>query len=431
MSALAKLLSVFGYSISGSDQKRSAYTDGLPFYGVKVFVGERCPPPLLQADCVVYTDAVPDLDEELAMARRLNKPIYRRAELLKIVCEAFQTVVAVAGSHGKTTCASMCAHVLKSVGAPFAAHIGGEDIALGNFWFSGEEYFVTEACEYKKNLLNLRSDVGILLNVDQDHMECYRGEADLVSTFATYCKNSAVAFVCADDVHAKAFGEYPSFGIDNPVADYRAVKLRAVGERYTFTVEEYGKAVCRVTLNAVGRCNVYNALAAFAAMRCLGFSVEEVGRGVQAFTAVKRRFEKIGEYRGCAFLCDYAHHPKEILSTVATAQGICRGALYVVFQPHTYSRTKLLWQDFLSVLGGIQNLAIYPTFAAREAFDEVGSGKRLAESVGCLYIESAPVLKTWLKQTVKEGDLVLFLGAGDIYHAAKYVLSDLLGLQTP
>ncbi len=426
MSALAKYLSVCGYSVSGSDGVRGEETENLAFYGIKVYIGadgERAE--LCGADTVVYTDAIPADHVELAKAVELNKRLLSRAELLRIVCENFPRVIAVAGSHGKTTCTSMCAHVLKTAQVPFTAHIGGEDLAFGNFHSTGGEYLVTEACEYKKNLLKIKADTAILLNIDRDHMECYENESELIACFGEYCKNAKTAFVCADDEKCKKLGDFPSFGIRNTLADYRATELRAIGERYSFTVEEYGKALCRVRLKAIGRCNVYNALAAFAATRSFGIDEREIRKGLETFEAVKRRFERIGSYHGASFVCDYAHHPREISATIATAAGVCKGRLYVVFQPHTYSRTKLLMREFVEVLRPIADLMIYKTFPAREKYDEEGSAEMLARNVGSLYSENVYVLRTWLKKTVREGDMVLFLGAGDIYYAAQYLLKEM------
>ncbi len=427
MSALAKLLSVRGYEVSGSDAVKGEETDALAFYGVKVYIGvDENREALLSAQTVVYTDAISVDNAELKKARALGKRIYSRAEFLGLLCEEFSTVIAVAGSHGKTTCTAMCAHVLKYLGVPFTAHIGGEDGTFGNFYSSGSEYFLTEACEYKKNILKISAHVAVLLNIDEDHMECYDGEKDLLGSFYGYCAKAKTAFVCADDIRAANLGEFSTFGIRSMLADYRATNLRAVGEKYSFTVEEYGKPLCRVRLNAIGRCNVYNALAAFAAMRSLGFDEREIAKGLENFTAVKRRFEKIGSYHGASFICDYAHHPREIVSTLKTAEGVCRGELYVVFQPHTYSRTRLLLKEFVAALRPIKNLMIYKTYPARERYDEAGSSRRLVSAVGgCLYAENVYALKTWIKKTVKEGDTVLFLGAGDIYYAAQYVVRDL------
>ena len=427
MSALAKFLSSCGYEVFGSDAQRSENTESLAFYGVKVYIGvEENRAELAQADLVAYTDAISWEHKELSKAKQLAKKLCSRADLLEIVCKEFNNVIAVAGSHGKTTCTSMCTHILKAAEVPFTAHIGGDDSVFGNFHSTGEEYFITEACEYKKNLLKVPADVAILLNIDKDHMECYNGEQDLINSFRLYCEKAKTAFVCADDEKCVNLGEFGTFGIENPLADYRATQLRAYKEKYSFTVEEYGKPLCRVRLNSIGRCNVYNALAAFAAMRSLGFNEKEICKGLERFTAVKRRFEKLGEYMGAAFICDYAHHPREISATIRTAEGVCRGDLYVVFQPHTYSRTRLLMKEFISVLRPIKNLMLYKTFPAREKYDAAGSAEALSRAVGnCLYAENVYVLKTWLKKTIREGDTVLFLGAGDIYYAAQFLLNEL------
>lgn len=428
MSALAKLTRCIGYQVSGSDLVLGEEVEKLQKAGVRVRTGAFSGEPseeLKNADAVAYTDAVPETDGELIFARAAGKLIIKRSELLALVCRKFSFTTAVAGSHGKTTCTAMCAHILKSARVPFAAHIGGEDIRLGNFYINGFEHFVTEACEYKKNLLTLRPDRAILLNIDLDHMECYDGEEDLVNTFKSYCRNAKTAFVCADDKRSERLGDFPTFGIKNPFADYRAVDWKHAGEKYSFTVLEYGRELCRVKLSCVGWCNIYNALAAFAAMRSYGFDEREIVSGLEEFTAVKRRYEEIGKYRGGSFICDYAHHPKEIASTLATAASAAKRNLFVVFQPHTYSRTKLLMEEFAKVLTPVKNLVIYKTYPARERYDEEGSAHTLAKRVGSLYAENIVALKTFLEKSVKEGDEVLFLGAGDIYYAAKFLLKEL------
>ena len=426
MSALAQFLRDCGYFVCGSDAAKGEQVEKLYAKGIPVFFGVDCTrPQLLEADAVVYTDAISKENGELQTAKEKGKKLYSRAELLAVVCEEFPNVIAVAGSHGKTTCTSMCAHIFRYLNVPFTAHIGGEDAQLGNYFSSGREYLLTEACEYKKNLLKLPKNVAVLLNIDKDHMECYDGEQDLEDCFHQYCKQAETAFVCGDDEKCKGWGEVQTFAIQNPLADYRAIDIRAVGERYAFTVEEYGKALCRVRLNAVGRCNIYNALAAFAAARSFGFEGESIAQGLGCFTAVKRRFEKIGQYRGASFICDYAHHPREIISTVATAKGLAKKNLYVVFQPHTYSRTKLLLNEFIDALRPIKNLMIYKTYPARESYDGAGSAEYLAQRVGSLYANSIYSLKIWLKSTIRENDVVLFLGAGDIYFTAQYLLKEL------
>lgn len=425
MSALARYLLQRGNFVSGSDLVSGEQVCALREKGVEITVGEEVVGERLkEADVVVYTDAVSKRNRELLLAKEMGKKIYSRAELLQEISCGFSHVLSVAGSHGKTTCTSMCAHIFSASGAAFCAHIGGEDLRFGNFHYTGNEYFITEACEYKKNLLNIPSETAILLNVDKDHLDCYDGIEELKETFLKYCRAAKTAIVCLDDETASQVENAVSFSIYEKGANYRAVNLRRRKERYSFTVREYGVDVCKIRLRVAGRHNVYNALAAFAAARCYGFSVDEIKRGLESFSGVKRRFEQMGTYKGAEVVCDYAHHPKEILSAVQTALRMKKGKLYVVFQPHTYSRTKSLLDEFVEVLRGLDGLLIYKTFPAREEYDVEGDGKTLAERVGtCLYADNLSALRAWLNRTSVEGDLILFLGAGDIYYLAKYLIT--------
>lgn len=431
MSALAKFLLACGCEVSGEDAVKGEQAEELLSRGVEIAFGndrkDRVERRFYESQALIYTNAISEENETLKRARAMGKKVFRRAEFLKEMCRSFEAVTAIAGSHGKTTCTAMCAHVLKAAGVLFAAHIGGEDSSFGNFYMNGTDFFVTEACEYKKNVLEIEADNAVLLNIDKDHMECYEGEEDLLNTFRTYLNGAQTAFICADDEKCLSLGEkYSTFGLNNPRADYLATDVRAYGEKYSFSVKEYGKTLCRVRLKAAGRYNVYNALAALAAMRRYGFSETDICRGLEEFEAVKRRFEKIGSYQGAAFICDYAHHPREIAATISTAKIVCKGRLFAVFQPHTYSRTRLLMDEFVETLRGAENLLVYKTYPAREFFDEAGCAKTLANNVGnCLYAESVRELKSWVVSNVRSGDVVLFLGAGDIYYAAQYLLREL------
>ena len=424
MSGLARYLLQHGHLVKGSDLLGGEQVEKLRLLGVDIVVGEGVDTSRIDGvDVVVYTDAVSLGNKELVYALSSAKTVLSRAELLREICSDFRRVIAVGGSHGKTTCTAMCAHILSAVGVPFSAHIGGEDLSFGNFCFAGNDYFVSEACEYKKNLLKVPADVAILLNVDKDHMECYLGEEDLFRTFQTFCDGAPVSVVCLDDSCGARIGGSVTFSLCDKKADYYASCIRQERERYSFTVVEYGVRVCRVSLKVIGRHNVYNALAAFAAMRSFGFSGQEIKRGLEAFTGVKRRFETVGAYKGAEVICDYAHHPKEIESVVRAARRMVKGKLYVVFQPHTFSRTRALMDEFVKTLKDVHGLMIYKTYPAREPFDEAGDAKVLAGRIGsCLYSDSIYSLRTWLNHTVSDGDCVLFLGAGDIYYLAKYLV---------
>lgn len=425
MSALAQFLCVNGYSVAGFDDNEGENLIELKKNGVPVFVkklNEKVYAELESASIVVYTDAISPEHALYIKAKEKGLTMFSRAEFLGRICLQFPYSIGIAGSHGKTTCTAMTARGLKALNAKFTAHIGGIDAVLGNFYANGEEFFVTECCEYKRNLLKIPCEVAVVLNIDLDHMECYANEKQLTDVFRKFCHKAKRAFVCADDENCLSLGDFVTFGIKNQFSDYRAVNLKEIGQCYHFTVQEYGKELCKIRLKAKGICNVYNALAAFAVIRSYGFDEREIVKGIEEFSGVKRRFEEIGIFNGATCICDYAHHPKEIASTIQTATELYK-RLFVVFQPHTYSRTKLLMKDFVEVLRKIENLVIYKTYPAREFYDESGSAKTLAENVGgCLYIENMRELKCWLKRNVHADDAVLFLGAGDIYYIVERIV---------
>lgn len=433
MSALAKMLKTWGYAVCGYDAAQGRQVRALTDCGISVEIGGECSEMLMRAEIVVYTDAVPQNDVRLTYARNAGKMVLSRADLLSVLCGQFSRVIAVAGSHGKTTCTAMCAHILKETGVPFAAHIGGEDFSLDNFTMTGTEFLVTEACEYKKNLSKIHADSAILLNVDKDHLECYSGVEELKQHFFDYVKAAKTSFLCADDVNCRKFIEKNLlqnailFGCDDINNDYNATEIKRTVDGYKFCVTEYGKRLCHAQIHVAGRHNVYNALAAFACLRSYGFDERQIVEGLRRFKGIRRRFERLGEAYGAMVIADYAHHPREIAATLCAAEEFFftkkdKGKLFVVFQPHTYSRTKMLMEEFVEVLQGVENLVVYRTFAARESYDEEGSAKALSDRLGnAIYADNVHTLETYLKTSVKETDVVLFLGAGDVYTVAQYL----------
>ena len=424
MSSLAKYLLREGFAVSGSDISFNEEIAELEEAGIPVRIGHD-PSAVIGADAVVYTDAISADNAELSEAKKRGIPCYSRMQLLGAVTEAFSSVIAVAGSHGKTSATSMCAHILLKSGVRFTAHIGGRDALLDNFYSSGKEFFLTEACEYRKNLLQFpRVGVAVWLNCDEDHMECYRDFDDLRDTFRLFCSRALRSVVNADDPNVIPPENALTFGIESETCDYRAVSLKESGEKYAFTVLKRGERICRIRLRVAGRFHVYNALAAFAAARSYGLDVKSIVRGIESFTGVRRRFEKTGTFLGAEFICDYAHHPAEIQKTLLLARRSAKGRRFVVFQPHTYSRTRFLMDDFVRVLSAAENLVIFKTYAAREKFDRAGSAYALHERIkNSLYAESGRELEAYMRRSVRGGDTVLFLGAGDIYYLARRILS--------
>ncbi len=418
MSALARLLRKRGCRVRGSDMQESEITLALRREGIPVSIGEE---EEIAEENVVFTGAIPADHPQRKRAEEAGKTMIPRAELLGRFAESFPHVVSVAGCHGKTTTTSMLAHIFREGGRPFTCHIGGEDNELSNCFSAGEEYFVTEACEFGRSFLSLKSETAVILNTDLDHTDCYKDDDDLLRAYREFAGNAQKTVVCDDDLRARDLPHALSFGLRG--GDVRAEDLKSVGERYSFTVAERGIPLVRVKLEAVGKVMVTDALAAFAAARLLGFSAEEIRRGLESFRGVRRRFEQIGTLGGVPVICDYAHHPREIAAVLETARKICFGTVRLVFQPHTYTRTRDLLGGFTEVLNRAESPIIYKTYAAREQFLPEGSAytlvSRLPEG---RYVQSPAQLKKRLMQSLQPDDLVLVLGAGDIFGIAKSIL---------
>lgn len=418
MSALARLLHDRGISVRGSDAQKSVYTESLGKAGIRVHIGES---ELIWEDTVVYTGAISETHPQILQAKREKKRLLSRAELLGKVAEEFPHVLSVAGCHGKTTTTSMLAHIFSEGDRRFTCHIGGEDLSFGNYFSTGTEYFLTEACEFRRSFLSLKSEIAVILNTDLDHTDCYRNEDELFEAYAQFASHAEKLIVNADDPRARTLPHALSFGLYS--GEIRAEDLRSAGERYSFMVTERGVPLLRVRLSCIGKVTVYDALAAFSAARLFGFSAEECKKGLERFQGVGRRFESVGTFKGIPVVCDYAHHPKEIAAVFSTAQKICSGTVRLVFQPHTYTRTRDFMEEFVSVLKEAEDPVIFRTFAAREPFDGAGSAytlvSRLPEAV---YVQSAAQLKKRLSDLAEEGDLILVLGAGDIFGIVKQIL---------
>ena len=429
MSGLAFFLQKQGFCVAGSDIAAGSMTAKLEDAGIRVHYG-HAPERISIADAVIVNSAIAEDDPELVEARRRNIPVYGRAELLHLVSSCFENSIGIAGCHGKTTATAMCAHVLEECSGSCSAHIGGEDLDYGNFHLGGEKYFVTEACEYKGNFLKLEPDLAVVLNTDKDHLECYGNAENLRAAYAEFARRADGAIVCGEDEIVHMVRPALTFGMSDKF-DVSASNVRSVGGKYSFHLRICGETFDKIKLNAYGRHNIYNALAAAAVAEYYGYPPSFAAEGLKKFRGIRRRFEPIGKMNGAELIADYAHHPREIAAALNTAREICGGKLFVVFQPHTYSRTKLLFDDFVSVLSGVEELVIYKTYPAREYFDAAGSALTLSESLpNSLYIESVRELEIYLRCSLGAGDVVLFLGAGDIYFAAKQIVHNLKNLNS-
>ena len=418
MSGLARFAALSKKRVGGSDRDTSC-ADTLRSCGIKIY--PRGTGALAGFDAVVYTDAVARNDPELKLARALKKPVIPRAKFLASVCTCFSRVVAVSGCHGKTTCTAMLASIFSAAGRRFSAHIGGYSLQFSNFCAFGNDWFITEACKKKKNFLSLRADTAVVLSTDPDHLECYNSADDLYCCYRKFAARAECAVVPQDRLSAE---------IDNAVtfgggrgADFRATELECREGAYSFTLSAFGKERGDIGLKVLGKHNVFNALAAAAAASAEGIDFSCIVRGLEEFEGVERRMQLLGSYGGARCVADYAHHPAEISAALKTASKITEGRLFVVFQPHTYSRTKNLFKQFVSVLSGVRHLLIYRTYAAREYFDEEGCAFTLSRAVKKSRYGECPEDILKFMSAAGEGDTVLFLGAGDIYFIAKGLLS--------
>lgn len=418
MSALAKILHNMGKKVSGSDVSCGMYVKELNALGICADIGHPSGK-LADCDALVYTDAVNPDDVQLREALENGITLIPRGKLLAEIAAEHKCTFAVAGCHGKTTCTSMLAHIFYAAGKKFTCHIGGSDNKFSNCAVFGDDYFITEACEYKKNFLYLRADIGVVLNSDADHLDCYGNRENLIEAYRTFISASSRSLcLYGDDCGRGTL----SFGIDES-AYYSAADIKHCGDgKYSFDFVEGGRKLCNIKLNVCGRHNVLNALAAAGAASMAGIRSGEIKTGLENFCGVGRRAEEIGKFHGARVIADYAHHPAEISATLKSAS-FCKGETYVIFQPHTYSRTKTLLDDFIKVLSPLRRLLIYKTFAAREYFDADGSALTLANKIkNARYADCERDIEYFLSD-VGEDDIVLVLGAGDIYDIVKNFLN--------
>lgn len=427
MSALAKFALLSGKTVSGSDVFYNNEVVTLNQWGADVWIGHE-PERLVDVDLVVYTVAVPDSDPELVYARQMGIPAIARHHFLKEISKNYETVIAVAGTHGKTTTTGMLASIFKASGLPFTAHIGGNiKGGIGNLIYKGDRFFITEACEYKKSLLGLNPHIAVVLNVEEDHPDTYPTLCSLYSTFDKFIENikeNGVAVVCAEtdyfnklkckDVHIVSYG-YEG----NITYTFRNVEQHKNGH-YRFLIYEKETPIIQISLNVAGIHNVYNATAAFAAARHAGVPFEAIARGLANFKGVERRFDERGSLNGARVFVDYAHHPNEISASIMTAANLKPKRLFIVFQPHTYSRTKKFFDEFVASLQKCDYLYIFKEYAAREDATEGATAKDLCigakamRNENTFYFDNIIALGAELDLCLSKGDILLILGAGDI-----------------
>ncbi|TDT63448.1 UDP-N-acetylmuramate--L-alanine ligase [Fonticella tunisiensis] len=436
MSGLAEILLIYGYKVSGSDRSESRITNKLKGMGAEVHIGHNAEN-VHGADIVVYTAAIREDNPEYQEAKRLNLPTYDRAEFLGYIMKEYSKSIAVAGTHGKTTTTSMLSLILLKAGLDPTILVGGEVDAIGGNARPGKSpYFITEACEYKGSFLKFYPYIGIILNVDADHLDYYRDIDDIYDTFLRFANlipENGLLIGCAEDERAaKIMDEVNcntiSYGINKGNYTAGNIKYDSRGCA-SFTVLYNGKVFGDFALKVPGEHNILNALASIAAAHFLGVDKGIIASSLLEFVGTHRRFDKLGEKNGVTVIDDYAHHPTEIKATIKAAQNFSHtGKLYCVFQPHTYSRTITLFNEFTEAFYGVDKLILADIYAARERDNGIVNSSMLndaiaAKGIDSIYIKSFEEIVDYLEENLKPGDLLITMGAGDVYRIGEMYLN--------
>ena len=433
MSSLAHIAQKRGFRVAGSDRTETELTARLAKRGITVNYSHAAEQ-VSDFDAVVYTVAISQDNPEYVEAQRRGIPCISRADFLGYVMSAYPRRIGISGTHGKSTCTSMCAETFIRAGVSPTVLSGAELALMGGAYTVGDgDDFIFEACEYMDSFLDFYPSVAVILNIDLDHVDYFKSLEQMKRSFTDFAEKTGkdgVAIANIDDENVRDAlkgynGTLISFGIDSPDAIFRATNLNLVRGRYSFTVEKYGKPYCEIFLSVTGYHNVYDALACAAAADLAGISPEDVVRGLAAFHGAKRRMEYRGALSGAELYEDYGHHPTEVKTTLDGAKGLAEGGrLVCVFQPHTYSRTAALFEDFVSSLSVADRVIVSDVYAARELDTGVVSSKMLADAIGERAVYGGDVKATadTLRAELREGDVAIIMGAGNITDIFKYLL---------
>lgn len=427
MSGLAEILIDYGYTVSGSDRVSSNLTEKLKNLGAKIYIGHDASN-VHGADIVVYTAAIKEDNPELIEAKKLNLEIMDRAEFLGWIMKKYSKGIAISGTHGKTTTTSMISLMLLNANLDPTIMIGGEvDAIKGNVRPGKSPYFVTEACEYKKSFLKFYPYIGLILNIDADHLDCYKDINEIHETFLKFAqlipKNGCLIAYAEDervvDIIEKVNCNKISYGINK--GDFTATNI-VYDEKGcpSFTALYKGTNYYNFKLSIPGEHNILNALASIACCNFLDIDKKIIAQSLLDFKGTHRRFEKKGERDGVVVIDDYAHHPAEIKATLKAAKNYPHNRIYCVFQPHTYSRTISLFNEFASAFNDVDKLILTDIYAAREKDTGVVNSKILCDAiykngVDVEYIRSFDEIVDYLEKELHEGDILITMGAGDVY----------------
>ena len=431
MSSLATLLHSSGHKITGSDSNISSNTEKLIKSGIKVSKGHS-KENIKSPDLVVYTAAISKDNEELCEAYNKNIPVIERSVLLGEIMRTYEFPINVAGTHGKTTTTSMLADIFLCARLNPTVSVGGNFSKIGgNLHIGTKKYFICEACEYVESFLEFYPYTSIILNIDADHLDYFRDIEHIKSAFVKFTERTSengAILINGDDENCKAIisqinRTVYTFGLEKSNTAYADNITYDSTGRPSYDLYFKGELMGNITLGVRGIHNVVNSLSAALCALLYGVDIDAIKQGLKEFTGAERRFQHKGAFGGVTVYDDYAHHPTELKSTLNNIKNAGYKSTFVIFQPHTYTRTHALLNDFAEVLKDAENLIIADIYAAREKNTVGISSKDLADKIpGAKYIPTFDEIEKYIKEKATPGDLVVTVGAGDVFKIGENLL---------
>lgn len=428
MSGIAAILQNFGFNVTGSDMVESDATTSLRQKGIKVTIGHNLED-VAKADVIVYTAAIKDTDPEIIEAKRLNIETIERADFLGALTRCYKDTICVSGTHGKTTTTSMVSLCFVEALKDPSIQVGALLRELnGNYKVGNSEHFIIEACEYVESFLKFSPKAEIILNIDNDHLDYFKNFENIKNAFIKYVKllpDNGVLVLNGDDDNCLDLKQFTNaktitYGITNKKTNFFAVNIVFDNDGFAeFDVYHNDSFYDRIKLNVPGMHNVLNALACISLCDAYGIDKKFIKEALSKFTGANRRFEFKGKVNGASIYDDYGHHPTEIIATAKSLMNKKYNKSWVVFQPHTYSRTKNLLDDFAKALLNFDNIIVLDIYAAREKNTFDISSKDLVDKINLLgknakYIPDFDECVKFLKSNVQPGDIIMTLGAGTV-----------------
>jgi len=433
MAPLAEVLKGMGVEVTGSDAHDSATLTRLGELGIQISVGHWARN-VHGAQAVIRTAAVHDENQEIMEARSLGIPVFERAQAWGSIMRGYPNALCISGTHGKTTTTSMCTHIVMAAGRDPTVMIGGTLPLLGaGHRVGGGDTIILESCEYCNSFLSFCPTVAVILNIEADHLDFFHDLDDIEHSFRTFAglvpEGGTVVANCEDANTMRALEGLPqavlTFGLES--GDIHAQELTWEKGFPTFDIVHGGTRLAHVTLRAPGLHNVKNALAAAAAAVALGIHGSAVEAGLQAFHGPARRFEYKGSFQGAQVYDDYAHHPGELSALLEATAALGYERVICAFQPHTYTRTEAFFHEFAAALRKPDLTLLAEIFAAREENETGISSRQLADAVpGSRYFSTLDALADYIREIARPGDLILTVGAGDIYTVGEALTEPLL-----